>query len=106
MMKDGFIVPKVEAADPERGDIRVDRFRAAHETQQNIGCHIVTQRNGQSQKLAQGHIDAGRRVSILQRTVDVRWDAVLRKEPNRLIQRKRALLDLMKNRKGEWQLED
>jgi hypothetical protein len=31
MMKDGFTVLKMEAANPERGDIGVDRLRAAHE---------------------------------------------------------------------------
>ena len=106
MMKHGFAVLKMEAANPERGNRRCDRLRAAHEAQQNVGCYIVAERNVQSQKLAQGHIDPGIRILILQRTVDVRQDAVLRKEPHRLIQRKRALLDLMQNRDCERQLED
>lgn len=41
MMKDGFIVLKMEAANPERCDIRVDALRAAHEAQQNVRCYIV-----------------------------------------------------------------
>src|SRR5580692_10366215 len=106
MMKDSFIVLKMKAANPESGDIRVDRLRAAHQAQQNVRSYIVAQRNRQSQKLVQGHIDSGIRILILQRTVDVRQDAVLGKEPHRLIQRKRALLDLIQNRQSERQLED
>lgn len=45
-------------------------------------------------------------VLLLQRTVDVRQDAVQRKEAHRLIQRKPALLDLMQNRQSQRQLED
>ena len=85
-MKDGFAVLKMETANPERGDIRVDRFRAAHKAQQNVRCYVVTERDGQSQKFTQGHIDPGIRILILQRTVDVRQDAVLRKEAHRLIE--------------------
>src|SRR5882762_5617373 len=95
MMKDGFTVLKMEAADPEPGDICVDPFWAARKAQQNVRRYIVAQRNGQSQKLSQGHIDTGIRILVLQWTVDVWQDAVLRKEPHRLIQRKRAFLDLM-----------
>lgn len=105
-MEDGFTVLKKEAANPEHGEKRIDRLRAAHEAQQNVRCYIVAQRNGQSQKLAQGHIDAGIRILILQRTIDVWQYAVLRKEPHRLIQRKRASLDLMQNRESERQFED
>jgi hypothetical protein len=36
----------------------------------------------------------------------MRQDAVLRKEPHRLIQQKRALLDLMQNRNRKRQFED
>src|ERR1700690_1591831 len=106
MMKDGFVIPKMEAANPETGDIRVHRLRSADETQQNVCCHIVAERNGQSQKLAQGQINSGIGVLILQRTVDVRQDAILRTEPYRPIQRERALLDLMQHRENERKLED
>ena len=95
MMKDGFTVLKMKAAYPERGDIRVDRLRAAHEAQQNVRRYIVAQRNGHSQKFVQGHIDPGIRVLIL-----------LGKEPHRLIQRKGILLNLMQNRESERQFED
>src|SRR6266853_547849 len=104
-MKHGFAVLKMEAANPERSDILVDSFRAAHKPQQNVRCYIVAQRNGQSQKFAQGHIEPGIRILILQRTVDVRQDAVLSKEPHWLIQRKGLLLDLMQNRESERQFE-
>src|SRR5208282_5392328 len=100
-MKHGFAVLKMEAANPEGGDIGVDGFRAAHKPQQNVRFYIVAQRDGQSQKFAQGHIDPGIRISVLQRTVDVRQNAVLRNEPHWLIQRKSLLLDLMQNRESE-----
>ena len=70
MMKHGFTILKMETANPERRDIRVDRFRAAHQAQQNVRCHIIAQRNGQPQKLAQGHIDPGIGILLLQRTVE------------------------------------
>ena len=81
-------------------------FGSADEAQQNVRSYIVAQRNGQSQKLVQRHIDSGIRILILQRAINVRQDAVLRKEPDRLIQRKRALLDMMQNRQRQRQLED
>src|SRR5580698_5618484 len=105
-MKDGFIILKMEAVNPERGDIRIDEFWPAHETQQNIRCDIVTERNGQSQKLAQGDINPGIGILLLQRTVNVGQDTVLRKKPYWLIERKRAPLNLMQNYDGERQLED
>jgi hypothetical protein len=105
-MKHGFAVLKMEAANLERGDIRVYGFRTAYKLQQNIRCYIVAERNRQSQKFAQGYIDHGIRILILERTVDVRQDAVLRQEPHWLIQRERALLDLMQNRESERQLEN
>jgi hypothetical protein len=46
MMKNGFIVLKVEAVDPERGDIRVDGLWSTREAQQDVRCDIVAQRNG------------------------------------------------------------
>ena len=87
-MKAGFTVLKMEATNRERGDIRVDGFRAAHQPQQNARSYIVAQRNGHSQKFVHGHIDPGIRVLILQRTVNLRQDPVLRKESHRLIQLK------------------
>ncbi len=46
MMKDGFTILKVEAVDPERGDIRIDGVWPTYEAQQNVRCNIVAQRNG------------------------------------------------------------
>src|SRR5260370_40342204 len=105
-MTAGSTVMKMEATTPERGDIRVDGFRATYKPQQNVPSYIVAQRNGHSQKFVQGHIDPGIRVLILQRTVDVRQDPVLRKETHRLIQRKGILLNLRQNRESERQFED
>ena len=106
MMQVGLTILKMETANPERGNIRVDHGRAAQQAQQNVRSHVVAQRNGQSQKLAQGHINPAIGIFVLQRTVDVRQDAVLRKKAHRLIHRKRALLNLMQNRDRERQLED
>jgi hypothetical protein len=39
-MKAGFTVLKIEATNPERGDIRVDSFRAAHKPRQNVRSYI------------------------------------------------------------------
>ena len=78
----------MSAANPKPGDVYVHDLRAAHKPQQNVRAHIVAERNSQSQKLAQRHVNFGIRILILQRTVDVRQDAVLRTEPHRLIQRK------------------
>lgn len=106
VMKAGFRILKVEAGNAERGDIGVDGLRAADEAQQNIRGYVVAERNGQAQKLAQGDINSGIRILILEKTVDVGQDAVLRKEAHGLIERKRALFDLMKNGESEREFED
>ena len=55
MMQDGFTILKMEAADPQRGDIGVDRLRAADEAQQNVSGYVVAERNGQSEKRSRAH---------------------------------------------------
>src|SRR5260370_32084858 len=60
-MKHSFAVLKMEATNRERGDIRIDGFRAAHKPQQNVPSYIVAQRNGHSQKFVQGHINLRKR---------------------------------------------
>jgi hypothetical protein len=105
-MKASLTVLKMEAADPELGDIGVDYLRPAHDAQQNVRCDIVAERSVQPQKLAQRHINPAVRILILQRALDVGQDAVLREEPHKLIQRKLALLYLVQDRESERQLED
>src|SRR5579862_6167922 len=95
----------MKTGDPERGEIVDDNLRAAGETKKDVGSGIVAQTDGQSKKLAQGHVDASLRIFVLKWTERLGENQVGIFEGYELIEREFSFFDLVEHgeRQGEFE---
>ena len=106
VMQGIFIVQEVKAGDAERGDVIGHGALAADDAEQSVRGDVVTQRDGQAQKLAQGDVDIGVWIFVPEWTVGMGQDAVAGKEADRLIERELVQFNLMEDGQSQRGFED
>ena len=77
-----------------------------HDAQNNVRGGVVAEGDGQAEKFAEGNVDFGFGIFVLQRTVGVVEEAVAGEEPDGLVERKFTLFHEMKGCKGQRGFED
>ncbi len=96
----------VEASDAERGHVGVDEGGAAEEAEKDVGGGVIALGDGELEQGAEGDVDVGVGVLMLERAPVFGWDAVCGEKADGLIEGEPALLDLVEDGEGEGELED